>query len=101
MPSLENPNGGSARTSETLSSLSDLGEKSKAVAAGNAVDTTTNAMKRVSTNPRSQSLDDLLEATGDFAAQHPVAFLGCGIAIGFFASQLLTSPQRREARRKG
>jgi vacuolar-type H+-ATPase subunit H len=58
------------------------------------VRTSADAVERVSMRVRSQSLSDLVDATGQFAVRHPVAFFGCGVLAGFVAARLLSSPQR-------
>jgi ABC-type transporter Mla subunit MlaD len=52
------------------------------------------AVERVSTDLRNQSLSDLIDATNNFALRHPVAFFGCGVLAGFVAARLFSPSQR-------
>jgi hypothetical protein len=75
------------------SAADDLEDSSPEVA--RLVRTSADAVERVSTNVRDQSLSDLIDATGNFAVRHPVAFFGCGILAGFMVARFLAPPQQR------
>jgi ElaB/YqjD/DUF883 family membrane-anchored ribosome-binding protein len=62
--------------------------------AARLVRSSANAVERVSTDLRNQSLADLVDATSNFAVRHPVAFFGCGVLAGFVAARLLSPSQR-------
>jgi ElaB/YqjD/DUF883 family membrane-anchored ribosome-binding protein len=52
------------------------------------------AIERASMQLRKQSLSEIAGATGHFAARHPVAFFGCGLAAGFIVARLMTAQER-------
>jgi hypothetical protein len=52
------------------------------------------AIERASVQLRNQSLSEIAGATGHFAARHPVAFFGCGLAAGFIVARLLSAQER-------
>jgi ElaB/YqjD/DUF883 family membrane-anchored ribosome-binding protein len=70
----------------------DLQEGSPEVA--RLVRVSADAIERASMQLRNQTLPEIAGATGQFAARHPVAFLGCGIAAGFIVARLLSAQER-------
>jgi hypothetical protein len=58
------------------------------------VHSSADAVERVSMRVQNQSLSDLIDATGQFAVRHPLAFFGCGVLAGFVAARLLSPPHR-------
>ena len=53
------------------------------------------AVERVSTNIRGQSLGELMESASQFAARQPAAFFGVGILAGLVLSRMLRDPAAR------
>jgi ElaB/YqjD/DUF883 family membrane-anchored ribosome-binding protein len=60
----------------------------------NLVRSSANAVEKASKDFREQSLGDIMDSAGEFAAKQPVAFFGCGILAGLLISRLLTSSNR-------
>ena len=60
----------------------------------NLVRASADAVESASNSFRQQSLGDILDSAGEFAAKQPVAFFGCGVLAGLIISRLFAPSNR-------